>query len=106
MGKGLSSQAKQKVKLALKKFGEPLGLFQLNPKEWPFAAYGSAMISGGGSVETSRFVSSDWIEEKIRLRNEARAQKDFSTADTIRKKLAEQGIFLEDRPDGTTRWKR
>ena len=126
LGKGLSSQAKQKVKEALKKFGEPLGLFQLNPKEWPFVAYGSAtiggggslkaegtktaygstIISGGGSVETSRFVSSDWIEEKIRLRNEARAQKDFSTADTIRNELAEQGIILEDRHDGTTRWKR
>ncbi len=126
LGKGLSGQAKQKAKEALKKLGEPLGLFQLTPKEWPFIAYGSAMISGGGSVkskgkktsyvsskisgggsvETSPLVSSEWIEEKIRVRNEARAQKDFSTADTIRKELAEQGIILEDRPDGTTRWKR
>ncbi|MBA3612701.1 MAG: hypothetical protein H0W49_07255 [Nitrospirales bacterium] len=57
-------------------------------------------------METSPLVSSEWIEEKIRVRNEARAQKDFSTADTIRKELAEQGIILEDRPDGTTRWKR
>jgi cysteinyl-tRNA synthetase len=126
LGKGLSTQAKQKVKEALKKFGEPLGLFQLNPKEWPFVAYGSAtirgggslkaegkktaygstIISGGGSVETSRFESLDWIEEKIHLRNEARAQKDFLTADNIRKELAAKGIILEDRPDGTTRWKR
>jgi cysteinyl-tRNA synthetase len=124
--KGLSSQAKQKAKEELKKLGEPLGLFQLTPKDWPFIAYGSAMISGGGSVkvegkktangsatisgggsvETSPLVSSEWIEEKIRLRKEARENKDFAAADKIRKALAEKGIILEDRPDGTTRWKR
>jgi cysteinyl-tRNA synthetase len=49
---------------------------------------------------------SEFIKQQIQLRNEARAMKDFSTADTIRKELADQGIILEDRPDGTTRWKR
>ena len=44
--------------------------------------------------------------DQIQLRNEARANKDFLTSDTIRKELADQGIILEDRPDGTTRWKR
>ena len=46
------------------------------------------------------------VEEKISVREEARAKKDFAAADTIRKELAEQGVILEDRPDGTTRWKR
>jgi cysteinyl-tRNA synthetase len=46
------------------------------------------------------------VIQKIELRNEARAKKDFATADKIRKELVEQGIILEDRPDGTTRWKR
>jgi cysteinyl-tRNA synthetase len=48
----------------------------------------------------------EWIEQQICLRNKARAQKDFSGADIIRNELAAKGIILEDRPDGTTRWKR
>jgi cysteinyl-tRNA synthetase len=45
-----------------------------------------------------------WIEEQIRLRNEARSVRDFAAADAIRDALAERGIVLEDSPDGT-RWK-
>jgi cysteinyl-tRNA synthetase len=37
----------------------------------------------------------------IELRADARAAKDFATSDTIRNRLAEIGIALEDRPGGT-----
>jgi cysteinyl-tRNA synthetase len=37
----------------------------------------------------------------ILLRAEARARKDFALADTIRARLADLGIALEDTPDGT-----
>ena len=40
----------------------------------------------------------------IELRAEARAKKDWATGDTIRNRLKEMGIVLEDRPDGTI-WK-
>ena len=40
----------------------------------------------------------------IHLRQQARANKDWTTADTIRDRLTELGIALEDRPDGTI-WK-
>lgn len=40
----------------------------------------------------------------ITLRGEARARKDWGTADQIRNQLKELGITLEDRPDGTI-WK-
>ncbi len=38
----------------------------------------------------------------IQLRNEARANKDFSTSDKIRDQLAEMGIQLKDGKEGTT----
>jgi cysteinyl-tRNA synthetase len=47
----------------------------------------------------------DQISGLIKKRDEARAAKDFVSADQIRDKLAGQGIILEDTPHGT-RWKR
>jgi len=45
------------------------------------------------------------IEAKIRARTEAKKNKDWATADSIRDELKAQGIILEDSPQGTT-WKR
>ena len=45
------------------------------------------------------------IEAKIQARAEAKKNKDWATADKIRNELKEQGIILEDGPNGTT-WKR
>ena len=45
------------------------------------------------------------IELLVGLRAEARARKDFDQADRIRSRLAELGITLEDRRDGTI-WRR
>jgi len=45
------------------------------------------------------------INEMIARRDEARANKDFATADQIRDELNSKGIVLEDTPHGT-RWKR
>jgi cysteinyl-tRNA synthetase len=36
------------------------------------------------------------------LRAEARVRKDWATADAIRDRLAEIGVSMEDRPEGTT----
>jgi cysteinyl-tRNA synthetase len=44
------------------------------------------------------------IEAMIAARNAARGRKDFREADAIRGRLREQGIVLEDGPNGTT-WK-
>jgi cysteinyl-tRNA synthetase len=43
------------------------------------------------------------VEELVALRDEARAGKDFATADRIRGRLGEAGVALEDGPEGT-RW--
>jgi cysteinyl-tRNA synthetase len=46
------------------------------------------------------------IEAKIAERAEAKKKKDFDRADEIRRELKNQGITIEDKPDGTSRWKR
>jgi len=46
------------------------------------------------------------IEALIAERKAARAAKDFARADQIRDQLAEQGVRLLDRPDGSTGWER
>ena len=45
------------------------------------------------------------VEGFIEQRRQARERKDFATADTVRDKLSEIGIVLEDKPDGTV-WRR
>ena len=42
------------------------------------------------------------ILKKIELRNEAKKNKDFVTADAIRDELLEQGVRLIDTREGTT----
>jgi cysteinyl-tRNA synthetase len=46
----------------------------------------------------------DLIRIMVDLRAEARQNKDYATSDAIRDRLAEIGVVLEDRPDGTV-WK-
>jgi len=45
-----------------------------------------------------------WVEAQLSARAEARARRDFGTADEIRRALDEKGIVIEDTPGGT-RWK-
>jgi cysteinyl-tRNA synthetase len=50
-------------------------------------------------------LADDLMNLLIRLRQQARQEKNFALADTIRNELAAIGIALEDRPDGTL-WRR
>jgi cysteinyl-tRNA synthetase len=47
-------------------------------------------------------LETELIQLLLDLRAEARARKDWGTSDAIRDRLAEIGILLEDRPEGTT----
>ncbi len=93
---GLSQGARTEAREAFRRFGQVLGLFQLSNKDWEF----KDAQAGAATVLDAE------IGRQIEARNEARRRKDFARADEIRKTLAAQGIILEDRPDGTTRWKR
>lgn len=45
-----------------------------------------------------------WVEERLQARHAARQEKDFATADLVRKELTERGVEILDSPVGTT-WK-
>jgi len=62
-------------------------------------------LSGEQKVEPIT-LSDEEIERLIAERNEARHKRDFKRADAIRTKLVAFSITIEDRPDGTSRWKR
>ncbi len=49
-------------------------------------------------------VDADAIEASIAARRDAKANKDWATADRIRKELTEKGVTLTDHPDGSSTW--
>jgi cysteinyl-tRNA synthetase len=51
--------------------------------------------------ETGRMSESE-ILEKIQARSDARKNKDFQAADTIRKELEARGVLIKDSPNGTS----
>jgi cysteinyl-tRNA synthetase len=68
-----------------------IGLLQVSPHEW--------LKGGSDTIDT-------YIEEQIAARTLARRERRFHDADYIRASLAAEGILLEDKPDGTTEWRR
>ena len=84
---------------AMQSVGKVMGLFQLSVKEWQFQ-------DRAIKLEADQLLADSEIERLIAERSESKKRRDFARADEIRQTLAAQGITLEDRPDGTTRWKR
>ena len=50
-------------------------------------------------------IDSQWIENLIQERKDAKASKNWGRADEIRKELLVKNIVLKDNPDGSTEWK-
>ena len=93
--RGLSAEGRQRALQEFRRLGAVLGLFQLD--KWDYG-----IVPDSGQYD----LRGEEIEAKLSERNEARKRKDFAKADEIRKSLAAQGIIIEDKPDGTSRWKR
>ena len=76
-----------------------LGVLGLDPLAEPWS--GTGIVAGTG--ERLREVVDSLVQALIEQRQEARARKDFATADAIRDRLKAAGIAVEDTPSGP-RW--
>jgi cysteinyl-tRNA synthetase len=83
---------KQQMAAAMFAAGDLMGLLQTDPEEW-FEGHAEGQISAGE------------IEALIEQRKQAKAERDFETADSIRDQLAAAGVSIEDGREGTT-WRR
>ncbi len=84
----------QKLGAILRYLGNILGILQQESEAYLKA--GARDADNGDDAE---------IEALIAKRAEAKKNKDWATADEVRKTLTERGIILEDKPTGTT-WRR
>jgi cysteinyl-tRNA synthetase len=79
------------IKSALLGAGLALGLLQQSHEAW--------FARGASGDDDAR------IQALVDERNEAKKNRDFARSDAIRKQLADEGVLLEDTPQGV-RWKR
>ncbi|MGB1229694.1 MAG: cysteine--tRNA ligase [Holosporaceae bacterium] len=92
--KASSIDEKKRIVSVLSASAFMLGFGTKDPQQWLQA----------GSLGISKITKAE-IEKLITQRREARLQKNFKQADAVRQKLLDQGVILEDSPQGTT-WRR
>lgn len=80
----------------LRQLGSILGILQVPAEQW---------FKVPRITNEEQGLSDEEIDQLIEKRNQARADKDWATADQIRDQLSEASILLEDR-DGKTFWQR
>ena len=93
----------------LRELGGVLGLLGTPAEHWlrlGKPARGPAAAEGTVSVPPAGAMSDADIEQRIAARVAARKAKNFAESDRIRAELVSAGVVLEDRPNGTTDWRR
>jgi cysteinyl-tRNA synthetase len=110
VGVGLSTECRKSARQVFRTLGAVLGLFQL--ERWDFNVRVEPMPAHlvintfPPTVTISKHMTAAEIDSKVAERIEAKKRKDFKRADEIRAELKSFGITIEDKPDGTSRWKR
>jgi cysteinyl-tRNA synthetase len=75
-----------------------LGICQLDPEQW-------FRLPAPGKAEQGKMDDAA-IAAAIAARRSAKQSRNFKEADRLRSELADAGVVLEDKPDGTTIWRR
>ena len=88
-----SGEAKARVKAELMGLAKLMGLLQQDPEQWFTRA------RGGNDI------GAEAIEALIEKRKQAKSDKDYAGADSVRRDLLDMGVVLEDSREGTT-WRR
>ena len=83
---------RRELRRTMLRSGSLMGLFVVDPSIW-------LSRRGRGPLPIE-------IDRRIADRVLARKERRFADADQIRDELAAEGIILEDKPDGTTEWRR
>jgi cysteinyl-tRNA synthetase len=80
----------------LKALAAVIGLLERSPNEF---------LQGSGE-QSPEAIQPGAIQQLIDARSVAKKQRNFAESDKIRAELLAAGIILEDKPDGTTNWRR
>jgi cysteinyl-tRNA synthetase len=89
--------------VTLKFLGGLLGLLRDDPESF---LKGQTTVDSSGADDLSGTLTEAEIEQQIQMRLDAKKAKNWALADQIRNELKEQGVVLEDAPNGTTSWRR
>jgi cysteinyl-tRNA synthetase len=91
----------------LRALGGVLGLFSVPPAEW-FRLPKPVLegVRGEPAAERGQALDDAAVEALIAARRGARQARNWQESDRIRAQLAEAGVVLEDKPDGSTSWRR
>ncbi|HMN45660.1 MAG TPA: cysteine--tRNA ligase [Povalibacter sp.] len=81
----------------LRHLGSVLGVLQSSPDAFLRKSASAGSEAPGGDAA---------IEQLIAARQAARKARNFKESDRIRDELAAAGVVLEDKPDGSTTWRR
>jgi cysteinyl-tRNA synthetase len=120
LSQGLSTKAREDARKEFRSLGKVLGLFQLDkwqsmPANRSIAFRAVPFLQPDNQLphvqpqffQPKTELSERQIEQLIAERLDAKKKKNFAQADEIRRRLfASHGIVIEDKPDGTSRWKR
>ncbi|MDP2246976.1 MAG: cysteine--tRNA ligase, partial [Nitrosomonadales bacterium] len=106
--KEVNSSKSAEVAGQLKALGNLLGLLNSEPQVFLQQTIKPELFTNINTfyeATVTQGLSTQQIDEMIVFRAEAKKAKNFAEADRIRKELSDQGVILEDSPQGTT-WRR